>query len=137
MRQGKRPFGTKKGEAEELEAVIDTGCSRYLIGLPIIEQLGIKTNPLKRPIRFEQVDGTLIGETPATQMTELIKMELGPHRELICFIVAPKMSESIILGLAWLDKWALMIKWEDGFRKILIAPGPLPLFHPLQNHQSA
>lgn len=63
--------------AQEVEAVIDTGCTRCLIWL------GIRMRPLAQPICFEQVDGTLIGGAPAKSVTELIRLEMGRHQELI------------------------------------------------------
>lgn len=57
---------------------------------------------------------------------ELVRLQMGCHRELICFVVASKMIEVIILGLAWLDKWDPTIMWEDAYRKLRIGIGPLP-----------
>lgn len=68
-------------------------------------KLGIKTKPLRAPIWFKQVDGSVIGGHPASEVTKELKLEMGQHWELIHFIVVPKMTESVILGLAWLDKW--------------------------------
>lgn len=76
--------------------------------------LGVRAQKLSRPIHFEQMDGSLLGEQPATHVTEWITLEIGPHRELIRFIVVPKMMEDVILGLAWLDKWGPTI-WGGGF----------------------
>lgn len=88
----------------EVEVVIDTGFTRCLISLPIVKQLGIKMGPLACPIFFEQVDGILICRALATLVTELVRLEMGQHREHIRFIIAPKITESIILGLTWLAK---------------------------------
>lgn len=71
--------------------------------------------PLVRPICFEQVDVTLIGRAPATLVTELVRLEMGCHWKLIHFVVAPKMTEAVILGLAWLDKRGPAITWKDGY----------------------
>lgn len=53
-------------------------------------------------MKFEVVDGSLIGGSPATHLTPVL-LEMGQHWE-IQFVVIPKMSETIILGLAWLNK---------------------------------
>uniref|UniRef100_A0A2D4JGV2 Uncharacterized protein n=1 Tax=Micrurus lemniscatus lemniscatus TaxID=129467 RepID=A0A2D4JGV2_MICLE len=42
---------------------------------------------------------------------------MGRHHKPIRFVVAPRMSESVTLGLAWLDKWAPTIMWEDEYQK--------------------
>lgn len=60
-------------------------------------------------MRFEQVDGSLLGGVPAMYITEPVWMELGEHWEVIRFVVVPSMTEVVILGLAWLDKWGLTI----------------------------
>lgn len=72
---------------------------------------------LTGPIRFEQVDGSLLGGTPATLITEPLQLEMGWHWELIHFMLVPKMTKAVILGLAWLDKWDPTIWWEVGDRK--------------------
>lgn len=39
-----------------------------------------------------------------THLTEPVKLKMGQHWEMIRFVVVPKMTEAVILGLAWLDK---------------------------------
>lgn len=51
---------------------------------------------------------------------------MGRHWEKIHFVVAPKMTEVVILGLSWLDKWAPTIWSEGGERKLRLGIGPLP-----------
>lgn len=92
-------------ETGDVEAMIDTGCTRCLIGLHLIKQLGIKIRPLICPICIDQVDGMLIGGVPVILVTELIKLELGCHQELIRFVVALKMMESVI--------WACLAELVD------------------------
>lgn len=46
-------------------------------------------------------------------VTEAVRLEIGYHWELILFVVAPKMTEAVILGLAWLNKWRPTISWEE------------------------
>lgn len=59
-------------------------------------------------------------------VTKLIKLEMGCYWELIQFVVVPKMTESIIRGLVWLDKWSTMISWEGGYQKLRLAVSPDP-----------
>lgn len=58
-------------------------------------------------------------------VTEPLRLEMGHHWELIRFMVAPNMTKVVILGLAWLDKSGPTISWEDGYRKLKLALGPL------------
>ncbi|XP_039191766.1 UDP-GlcNAc:betaGal beta-1,3-N-acetylglucosaminyltransferase-like protein 1 isoform X1 [Crotalus tigris] len=92
------------GEARSFQALLDTGCTRCLINRGVAQQMGIRVTRLKSPIRFEQVDGSLLGGAPTTLVTEPVRMDVGGHWEVIRFIVVPSMTEPLILGLAWLDK---------------------------------
>lgn len=49
--------------------------------------------------------------------------------EMIHFITVPKMTETVILGLALLEKWRPIIWWEGGCRKMKIGRRPLPPPH--------
>lgn len=44
---------------------------------------------------------------PATCLMESRNLKPGSHEETIWFIVAPRMAETMILGLPWLKKWNL------------------------------
>ncbi|XP_039213407.1 uncharacterized protein LOC120314410 [Crotalus tigris] len=114
------------GEQWECKALIDTGCTRCLISRELALEHGIHLHRLAQPVRFEQVDGSLLGGAPATHITEAIRLELGAHWETIQFVVAPAMSEAVILGLAWLDKWEPTIWWEGGYRRVRLGVGPQP-----------
>lgn len=96
-------------------ALIDSGCTHCLIRRTVVNSLGLHTVKLKTPIRFEQMDRSLLGGTPAEHVTELVCLEIGEHREQIRFIVVEWMVEPVIRGLAWLHKWRPTIWWEGGF----------------------
>lgn len=38
-------------------------------------------------------------------------MEIGTQQETQWFVVVPKITEDIVLGLAWFDKWGPNIWW--------------------------
>lgn len=60
----------KTGVQEEVEAIIDRGCTHCLISLPTVLRLEIRTKPLTHPIRFEQVVGLLIaGPLPRSSLS--------------------------------------------------------------------
>lgn len=54
---------------------------------------------LSTPIKFEQMDGSMLGGTPATHITEPVCLEIGEHWEHIRFIVVDRIIEPLILGL--------------------------------------
>lgn len=57
-------------------------------------------------------------------VTKPIKLEMGCQWELIWFAEVTKMTESAILGLAWLEKWSPTITWEGGYQKLKLVLGP-------------
>lgn len=64
-------------KAGEVEAIIDTGGTRCLISLPTVLKLGIRMKTMAQPIRFKQVNGSLIVGASATLLTEPVR--LGTH----------------------------------------------------------
>lgn len=54
---------------------------------------------LKKPVKFKQVDGMLIGGKAASHLTKPVQLQFGNQQETICFMVASKMAEDVILGL--------------------------------------
>lgn len=67
----------------DLDILIDSGYTRCLINLPTVLKLGIHTKLLPIAMKFEQVDVSLIGDSPAKHLTELLCLEMGQHREII------------------------------------------------------
>ncbi|KAK9395445.1 retrotransposon-derived protein PEG10 [Crotalus adamanteus] len=114
------------GAQIDLNVLIDSGCTRCIISLAFAMKMGIRAKQLSKPMRFEQADGSLMGGTLITQLTEPLRLEIGAHWEFIRFLVAPKMTEAVILGLAWLDKWKPFIWWEKGMRIVRLPIGPDP-----------
>lgn len=48
------------GHRGEYKALIDSGCTRCLISKDVVANVGIRVRRLTNPIRFEQVDGSLL-----------------------------------------------------------------------------
>lgn len=81
----------------EVRALIDTGCTKFLISQVVAAKLGVQVRELPKPMRFKQGDGFLLGAVPDTHVTELVRLELGQHWEVIQFtIVLTTMTESVI-----------------------------------------
>lgn len=66
-------------------------------------KLGIRAKRLTEAMGFEQADGSLIGVAPATHLTKPVCLEMGEHWEMIRLVIVPKMTESVILGLSWMN----------------------------------
>lgn len=106
-----------------VEALIDSGCTSCLISLQTVLKLGIRVNPLTYKISASHK--SLIGGAPTTLLTEPVMLEIGRHWEIIRFVVAPKITKAVILGLSWLDKLPPTIWWEGGERKLRLGIGLL------------
>lgn len=99
--------------------------------LLMVLKLGIRAKRLTKAIGFEQADGLLIGGVPATHLTKPVCLEIGEHWEMIRLVIVSKMTESVILGLSWMDNWLPLIWWEGGERRLKLGRGPIP---PPQEH---
>lgn len=75
-----------------VKALIDLGRTRCLISQAAVHRLGLHARKLKNPVKFEQVDGTLIGGKAASHLMEPVELVLGDHQETIRFMVTPKMA---------------------------------------------
>lgn len=94
---------------QKCNTLIDSGCTRCLMSAVVTFDLGLGLQRLAQPIRFEQMDGPLLGVQPAMHVTEKLVLELGQHREFLWFLVVSQITEEVVLGLAWLDNWGPMI----------------------------
>ncbi|ETE57834.1 hypothetical protein L345_16448, partial [Ophiophagus hannah] len=101
----------KTGIQGSFQALIDSGCTS------------------EKAIWFKQVDGSLLGGAYATHLTKPVRLELADHWETIRFVMAPKMTDAVILGLSWLDKWGPTIWWQGGSCRLRIVKGHQPLPH--------
>lgn len=88
-----------------LTALLRLGCTRCLISPQVVEELGMRLRNLRSPMVFSQINRSITGCVPGTCLTKLVKLKSGTHVETITFIVAPRMTETMVLGLAWLKKW--------------------------------
>uniref|UniRef100_A0A2D4IEP7 Peptidase A2 domain-containing protein n=1 Tax=Micrurus lemniscatus lemniscatus TaxID=129467 RepID=A0A2D4IEP7_MICLE len=95
-------------------ALVDTGCTRCLINQLVVDELKLSVEFMKQPMKFEQVDGSLLGGKPSFTMTVPVKLEIGVHWEILRFIVVQDMRADVILGLVLLDHWQPTIWWEGG-----------------------
>lgn len=55
-------------------ALLYLGCTQCLISLKTVDLLGLRLKRLKHPMKFEQVDGSLMGWVPATCLTEAVTL---------------------------------------------------------------
>lgn len=78
---------TDTGVSSNQGALIDSGFTRCLIRRSVVDELSIRVVALNMPIRFKQMDGSIMGGAPASHVMELIRVEIGEHWEPLRFIV--------------------------------------------------
>lgn len=91
-----------------------------IVNLQTVRKLGLRVRKLCRSMRLKQVDGSIIGGLPTSYLTKPVHLTLGTHQETNQFVVAPKMAEAMILGLAWLSQWKPIVHWGKGERCVAI-----------------
>lgn len=62
--------------------------------LPNSTKMRIHAKLLRKAMKFEQADGSLMGGSPAIHLTEPVCFEMGQHWEIIRFVIIPKMTET-------------------------------------------
>lgn len=113
----------------QCNVLIDSECTCCLMSLQLATDLGVCIKKLAQPIRFEQMDGSLLGGGPATHVTGKLTLEIGQQSKELQFVVVPRITKDIVLEMAWLDKWGPTIWWGGGCRHLRIGLGSNPLPH--------
>ncbi|ETE70037.1 hypothetical protein L345_04156, partial [Ophiophagus hannah] len=91
------PMMLTSGKRCECQVLMDTGCTHCLISVDMANRLGVKTQKLPQPMKFEQMDGFLLGGRRAIHVMERLTLEIGPHWEVLQFIVVPRIRDDMVL----------------------------------------
>lgn len=70
-----------------------------------VNSLRLRVRKLRQPMKFKQVDRSIIGGMSASYLTEPVSLRMESHKGTIEFVVTPEMAEVMILGY-WLLKWS-------------------------------
>ena len=94
-------------------ALLDSGCEGSCIDTKYVQQLGLNTTPLPRPIAVFNADGS---RNTAGSITDYITLELriDDHWERIDFGVTNLGKGQVFLGHDWLQKHNPSIDWNEG-----------------------
>lgn len=95
-----------------VKALIVLGCTHCLISQATVWSLGLHVRKLMKSMKFDQIDGTLMGGRGASHLMEPVQLKFRDYQETVRFMITLKMAEEIILGLTWLPKWVPWIYWE-------------------------
>ena len=96
----------------ELKALIDSGADERLMDWELVEQLGLDTELLAKPIRAKALNGQEL--FTITHITAPLKLCINHHRENIRFYVFKSPSQTLILGQPWLFLHNPHINWRTG-----------------------
>lgn len=62
---------------QKCKALVDSDCPCCLMNVATADSIGVGVRRLAHPIRFEQMDGSLLGGQLATHVTELLTLQIG------------------------------------------------------------
>ncbi|XP_072771297.1 uncharacterized protein KIAA0040 homolog isoform X2 [Nerophis lumbriciformis] len=102
----------KNHTVTNIGALIDSGADESLMDWSLAAELGIKSEPLARPIRAKALDGKEL--FVITHVTELIRINIKDHEEKIRLYLFKAASHTLILGLPWLFQHNPQIDWRTG-----------------------
>ena len=95
------------------EALIDSGCEGSCINLAYVQERGIITQKLPRPIAVLNADGSPNEAGPIAEFVEL-EMRIGDHIERIEFGVTSLGRGQVFLGFDWLKRHNPSVDWREG-----------------------
>ena len=95
------------------EGFLDCGATGKFIDQNYAKYKGLKTEPLKEPIKVYNVDGTLNKRGTIRQYVDL-NIEIHGKTCKERFLVTGLGRQKIILGFPWLTKTNPIIDWQKG-----------------------
>ena len=99
--------------AHAAEALIDSGCEGSCIDRTYVQERGIITQKLPRPIAVLNADGSPNEAGPIAEFVEL-EMRIGDHIERIEFGVTSLGRGQVFLGFDWLKRHNPSVDWREG-----------------------
>ena len=92
--------------------LVDSGATDNFIHPKLLRRLGLGSQPLERPRKIWNIDGTT---NKACALTHCIDLEVrtGNRQEVMKFLVTDLGGEDSILGYPWLSTFELKFKWRD------------------------
>ncbi len=98
----------------ETHALLDSGASANYIDPSLVLEHNLPSSTLPKPIPIILGNGQKI---EITKETFPINMSIGPHIELISFLILPSSPNPIILGTSWLSLHNPHVDWTRGAAK--------------------
>jgi hypothetical protein len=104
---------TEKGDKLKISAVVDSGCTHTCINEKLVNQEGIPTRKLEKPITCRNSDGTISGNKSITRFVKMA-LNINGHKEKLDAVVTPLQSSDLFLGHDWLINHNPEIDWKRG-----------------------
>ena len=93
--------------------LVDSGATDNFIDPRLITRLGLGTQPLERPRKIWNIDGTNNQAGMLTQYVDL-SIRTGKREETMRFLVTSLGNEDLILGYPWLTTFEPQFNWANG-----------------------
>ena len=92
--------------------LVDSRATDIFIHPKLLRRLGLGSQPLERPRKIWNIDGTT---NKAGVLTHCIDLEVhtGARQEVMKFLVTDLKGEDLILGYPWLSTFELKFRWRD------------------------
>ena len=90
----------------------DSGATDNFIHPKLLKRLGLGSQPLERPRKIWNIDGTT---NKAGALTHCVDLEVrtGDKQEVMKFLVTDLGREDLILGYPWLSTFEPKFRWRD------------------------
>ena len=98
--------------ATDLEPLIDSRADESLMDWDLARKLGLKSEPLAKPIRARSLKGKEL--FTITHISEPVQMSIDCHQEHIRPYLINSPSHSLILGHPWLCQHNPRVDWKTG-----------------------
>ena len=92
--------------------LVDSGATDNFIHPKLLRRLGLGSQPLERPRKIWNIDGTT---NKAGALTHCVDLEVrtGNRQEVMKFLVTDLGGEDLILGYPWLSTFEPKFRWRD------------------------
>ena len=92
--------------------LVDSGAMDNFIHPKLLKQLGLGSQPLDRPRKIWNINGTT---NKAGALTHCVDLEVhtGSQQEVMKFLVTDLGGEDLILGYPWLSTFKPKFRWRD------------------------
>ena len=92
--------------------LVDSGATDNSVHPKLLKRLGLGSQPLERPRKIWNIDGTT---NKAGALTHCVDLEVhtGNKQEVMKFLVTDLGGEDLILGYPWLSTFEPKFRWRD------------------------